>query len=298
MSKHGETERQIISKFEKQREFTFNGLKYKILDIGKPKPSKGECKTDVYILAKELSTDINIELKISIKQNDADFLENKISLERALEILGSDAQKIIYKSIISVEESFKDDFLIYFKKFKRTEDKCIKIGWKFEFINKSGGQRSGKMILNDSQKIDIYSGSNLKRDKKDSLVNNVVKTNSGVANYILEVENTKEDLNYYLDKLIPIEEFAVKQDVYFACKAINYRVKPDKWDGNRPLSVYVKWTLEDSKMKSELIMDNPLGIKANVIGGNIRDILKKLNISSENFEDLSPYLSKDINVCL
>ena len=154
------------------------------------------------------------------------------------------------------------------------------------------------MILNDSQKIDIYSGSNLKRDKKDSLVNNVVKTNSGVANYILEVENTKEDLNYYLDKLIPIEEFAVKQDVYFACKAINYRVKPDKWDGNRPLSVYVKWTLEDSKMKSELIMDNPLGIKANVIGGNIRDILKKLNISSENFEDLSPYLSKDINVCL
>ena len=113
MSKHGETERQIISKFEKQREFTFNGLKYKILDIGKPKPSKGECKTDVYILAKELSTDINIELKISIKQNDADFLENKISLERALEILGSDAQKIIYKSIISVEESFKDDFLIY-----------------------------------------------------------------------------------------------------------------------------------------------------------------------------------------
>ncbi|MCD8412169.1 hypothetical protein [Tenacibaculum finnmarkense] len=296
MSKHGETERKIISKFEEQSEFTFKNIIYEILEIGKPKPSKGECKTDVYILAKNKLTNTNKEFKISIKQSDADFLENKISLERALEILGCDAQNIIQKSIISVRQSFEDDYLVYFNKFKRTEAKCFKIGWKFEFINKSGGERSGEMKLTDSQKIDVYSGSNLNINKKNSLVNHNIRENSGIANYILEVENTTENLNYYLDKLIPIEQFAVKQDIYFACKAINYRAIPDKWDGNRPLSVYVKWTLNGSEIKAELIMNNPLAIKANEIGENIREILKELNIKTDNFDELKTYLSKDINI--
>ncbi|MCD8401489.1 hypothetical protein [Tenacibaculum finnmarkense] len=296
MSKHGETERKIISKFEEQSEFTFKNIIYEILEIGKPKPSKGECKTDVYILTKNKSTTTNKEFKISIKQCDADFLENKISLERALEILGCDAQNIIQKSIISVRQSFEDDYLVYFDKYKRTESKCFKIGWKFEFINKSGGERSGEMKLTDSQKIDVYSGSNLNINKKNSLVNHNIRENSGIANYILEVENTTENLNYYLDKLIPIEQFAVKQDIYFACKAINYRAIPDKWDGNRPLSVYVKWTLNGSEIKAELIMNNPLAIKANEIGENIREILKELNIKTDNFDELKTYLSKDINI--
>jgi len=296
MSKHGETERQIISKFKSESVFTFENTCFKILEIGKPKPSKGECKTDVYILAKNISTNVKREFKISIKQSDADFLENKISLERAIEILGADAQKIIYNSILSVEKSFNDDFLVYFDKFKRTEGKCIKIGWKFEFINKSGGERSGLMLLDDSQKIDIYSGSNLNQSKKDSLVNGVVIKNSGVANYILEVENTTENLKYFLDKLLPIEEFAVKQDIYFACKAVNYRATFNKWDGNRSLSVYVQWTLEGEEIKAELIMNNPLEVKANIIGENIQGILNGLSIDSDNFEELKKYLSKEVNV--
>jgi len=76
MSKHGETERQIISKFKSESVFTFENTCFKILEIGKPKPSKGECKTDVYILAKNISTNVNREFKISIKQSDADFLDH------------------------------------------------------------------------------------------------------------------------------------------------------------------------------------------------------------------------------
>lgn len=298
MSKHGETERQIISKFKEEGKFSFEDIEYKVVEIGKPKPSKGECKTDVYILGEDISTNVRKEFKISIKQNDADFLENKISLERALEILGCNAKDIIYKSIISQKKSFDNDFLVYFDKFKRTESKCIKIGWKFEFINKSGGERSGLMLLTDSQKIDIYAGSNLNKNKKDSLVNNNVVENSGVANYILEVENTKEDLNFYVDKLVEIEKFAINQDIYFACKAINYRAKPnpDKWDGNRPLSVFVNWTLENNIISAKIIMDNPLEIKANEIGENIRKILKTIGVNRDNFEDLKKYLSGKINI--
>lgn len=139
MSKHGETERSIINLFKSTRAFNFEEDQYRIINIGKPRPNKGECKTDIYILTRNLTKGLTKEFKISIKQNDADFLENKMSFERATEIFGNHAKDIIVKSIKSVEKSFFDDYLIYFRKFKRTEEKCIKIGWKFELLNKFGG---------------------------------------------------------------------------------------------------------------------------------------------------------------
>jgi hypothetical protein len=296
MSNHGETERFIISLFVDEKEFYFEKVKYKIDIIGKPKPSKGECKTDVYILARNTLTNEKREFKISIKQTDADFLENKISLARAKEILGSDAQKVIIKSVLSVKKSFEEEYLVYFDKHKRTESNCIKIGWRFEFINKPGGERSGLMVLSESQKIDLYSGSNLSELKKDSMVQQSVIKNSGVANFILEVDSTSEDLNYYIDRLEPIKNFAIKQEIYFACKAVNYRAAPDKWDGPRPLSVYVQWSLNDGKISAELVMNNPLGVKANEIGLKIQQILKELSISVNNFKDLEKHLSDEINV--
>lgn len=294
MSKHGGTERFIINLFESEGKFTFEDKNYNIITIGKPRPKKGECKTDVYILASDLNTNLTREIKISIKQNDADFLENKISLERATEIFGDETKEILIKSIKSVEKSFFDDFLVYFKKYKRTEEKCIKIGWKFELINKHGGERSGEIKLTNSQKIDVYSGSNLNSDKKDAIVSGNKINDSGIANYILEVSDTEHSLDYYLKNIISIEDFAVKQQIYFACKAINYRSQHDKWDGNRPLSVYINWCLVDGVLKAEFVMDKPLEKKADEVGKNIRNILNTLKIKSNNFDDLKNYLHETI----
>ena len=70
--------------------FYFEGKEYKVSLCGKPRPSQGECKTDVYI--KGIASDGEVrELKISVKQKNADFLENKMSVDRAYEILGKDA---------------------------------------------------------------------------------------------------------------------------------------------------------------------------------------------------------------
>ena len=294
MSKHGATERYIVGLFEEAKDFSYENEKFKIIKIGKPRPKKGECKTDVYILAENKINGKNREFKISIKQSDADFLENKMSIERAVEIFGPGAKEILIESITSVEDSFLEDFLVYFSKHIRTEEKCIKIGWKFEFINKEGGQRSGKIELNREQKINVYSGSNLNPEKKNSKVNGEEIKNSGVANYILEVDGASHDLDYYLNNMLPIEEFAAEQDIYFACKAINYRAQPNKWDGNRPLSVYIDWRLQDGKLKAEFVMDNPLEKKADEIGLNIRNILKELKIDSSNFNNLKDYLDTGI----
>jgi hypothetical protein len=293
MSKHGETERFIIGLFKESKEFVFQGEKVKILKLGKPRPAKGECKTDVYILVVNENLEEK-EIKISIKQSDADFLENKMTIERAKEIFGTQAKDILVESIKSVEDTFLEDYLVYFKKHIKTEEKCIKIGWKFEFINKPGVNRSGKIELTREQKIDIYSGSNLNVEKKNSKVNGEVINNSGVANYILEVCGSTRDLNHYVQNMWDIEDYASKQDVFFACKAINYRAQKNKWDGNRPLSVYIDWRLEKEKLKANFVMDNPLEIKANIIGFNIQKILKELNIKSENFHEIKKYLDDKI----
>lgn len=293
MSKHGETEKFIEKLFKEKGEFVFGGEKLNIVKIGKPRPAKGECKTDLYILATNEKSEEK-EIKISIKQSDADFLENKMSIERAKEIFGVQAKEIIIDCIESEKESFKKDFLIYFEKHIRTEAKCIKIGWKFELINKSGGNRSGKVNLSREQKIDVYSGSNLSSEKKDCKVSGVLITNSGIANYILVVNDNNNDLDYYLDNLKPIDQYADCQEIFFACKAINYRAEKNKWDGNRPLSVYIDWKLEEGKIKAQFVMNRPLEVKANVIGNNIIGILKILNIKYENFNDLKQYLDTDI----
>ncbi|WP_447635335.1 hypothetical protein [Flavobacterium microcysteis] len=294
MSNHGNTERHIVELFNKCAFFEFEGDKYEIKVVGKPRPSKGECKTDVYILAQEILTKKNKEIKISIKQNDADFLENKMSYSRAIEIFGNEAKDILIKSIKSVERSFLDDNLVYFHKHKRTEAKCIKIGWKFELINKYGGERSGALLMSNDQKIDVYSGANLNESKKNAKVGNTQIPDSGIANYILEVDTITHDINYYVKKLIPIEEYAVKQDLFFACKALNYRAVPNKWDGDRPLSVFIEWTLEDKLVKAKFNFDRPLEIKGNEVGLNIRRILRELKIDCNNFGQLANHLDKSI----
>lgn len=289
MSTFGKTERYISNLFHEKSSFNFQGTNYNVLKSGKPNPSKGECKTDIYVLAIS-EKNIEKEFKISFKQGNADFLENKIKLERANEILGSNAQEVIEKATNSIKEKFEDDYLIYFQKYGRTAAKCLKMGWKFEFVNKTSGLKSGLMPLDNRQKIDIYAGTNLPKNKKNSRVNGEIIENSGIANYILTTSEYNKSLQYYIDNIIRIEEYAIEQDIYFACKALNYRVAENKQDGDRPLAVYVDWNIRDEKITADLVYEQPLSIKGNTIGDNISRILNYFKISKNNFDDLKNHI--------
>ena len=95
------------------------------------------------------------------------------------------------------------------------------------------------MLLTDEQVVDVYAGSNLSPDKKNASVCGQIIRDSGVANYILMDENVHSAQDV-IDKMIPIREYVMMHpDIYFACKALNYRTFAEKWDGNRPLSVQV-----------------------------------------------------------
>ena len=297
MRNFGKTEHDITHLFSNGMNFYYDDHHYHVVLCGKPKPPKGECKTDTYIKAIDENQTAR-EFKITIKQSNAEFLENKMGLERAKEIFGENAQTIIKESLYRIAKNFTDDFLIHVQKGHHTDAKSIRLGWKFELLRKDGGRRAGKIKLTPEQKLNIIAGTALSRDKKDSKVNGVKIINSGVANMYLEVSPGKNDLDTVLSKMIPVEEFIkdYSDDVYFSCKALNYRVEEGKWDGDRPLSVYVDWSIKDNKLSGNLVMDHPLEHCGNEIGENVKRLLKQLKIDASNFESIRNHVTQETKV--
>lgn len=293
-----ETERYFLSLLKQGGTFFFKGEEYKIKISDKPQPSngKGESKTDLYMLATSLKSKMNLEFKVSIKQSNADFLENKVSAIRAKEIFGSSYERIIKTAIQKIKKEFTNDFLIYFNKYGKTEANTIKIGWKFELLNKKSGEKSAKISLTDEQKIDVYAGTNLVKEKINAKVNGEVIPNSGIANYICfaDINNLYNDIQDFVDNLLPIDYYAKQKDIYFACKALNYRAKKDKWDGNRPLAVWVQWRIENDLLVAKIQFNKPLSKHGNEIGNRIREILNELDITSKNFSKLKNHLTDNI----
>lgn len=289
------TEKKITNLFKKGETVNFKGQNYTIIESGKPSSAGGECKTDTYIMLQNERSE-TIEIKLSIKQENADFLENKISLERAKQILGPGAQQIIQQSIFGVKSEFENDNLVLFDKKGSTQAKSIKIGWKFEILKRKSGRKSGILQLSKEQLIDVYAGTNTSDDKKNAMINGKQIRNSGVANYIVEINSnrgyTKQDV---LNNMVQIDHFVNDKTLFFACKAINYRASKDKWDSNRPLAVAVIWRQMPNAIGARISFENPLGLKANSIGQNIRRILKMNNINKNNFNDLEAKLSSGIN---
>lgn len=283
MGDFGAAERRILAYMEKGTKFLFKGKEYVVEMSGKPTCYKGEPKTDIYILAD--SFDGKEEIKISYKKENADFIENKMSDERAAQLFGVDWANVIEHSTKSIEDRFKERMLIYKNKHGKTEKGAITLGWKYELLNKLSGDLSGKMELSEEQVIDVYAGSNLSEDKKNAMVNGEVVENSGVANYILmdESVNSAQDV---IDKMIPIRDYVMMHpDIYFACKALNYRSFKDKWDGNRPLSVQVEWSVENNRLVPKLVYDKPLIVRGNVVAERLKQYMQNLNI--KNTDDIN-----------
>lgn len=278
MGDFGDAERRILALMSVGTGFVFEDKEYKVILSGKPTCQKGEPKTDIYILAESVSD--KAEIKISYKKENADFIENKMGSERAEQLFGDVWSDVIERSTTAIRDRFEERMLIYKNKLGRVEKGSITIGWKFELLNKSGGDLSGKMLLTDEQVVDVYAGSNLSDDKRNATVNGSVIENSGIANYIL-IDESVNSAQEVIDKMIPIKDYVMMHpEIYFACKALNYRTFAKKWDGNRPLSVQVEWAEIDNKLVPRIVYDKPLMVGGNEVAGRLIDYMKKLNIET------------------
>ncbi len=274
----GEAERYIHSLFKINHEVNIGNKTYKIIESGKPTTPQGEPKTDIYLLINDGSKDV--ELKISVKKDNADFLENKTSAERAFQIFGSDWMNIIINSTLQIERNFLSKPLIYKTSQGKTEAGAITLGWKFELLNKMSGQLSEQIPLTKDQLIDIYAGTNLPPEKKNAYVNGRIISDSGIANTILFGDLTKfTNAESVLSSLQLIENYVNSHsNIYFACKALNYRTFKSKYDGDRPLSVFVDWSVINSKLHPTLIFDKPLLTKGNEVANKLMHALYQLGI--------------------
>ncbi|MGX8850588.1 hypothetical protein [Amedibacillus sp. YH-ame10] len=285
MVKFGDAERNIVNFFQLGTCFVINSITYSVVNVGKPTCKKGEPKTDIYVLARS-SAGVEIEIKISFKKENADFIENKTNAERAAALLGTTWSQIIQAATTSIKPTFENKKLIYRVKSGRTEEGSITLGWKYELLNKPGGDLSGLVKLTRDQIIDVYAGTHLPNDKRNAMVNGTVIQDSGIANYIL-INDSVTTVQDVINNLYSIDEYVDKYPtVYFACKALNYRTYHDKYDGDRPLSVYVDWAVESGKLKPTLVFDNPLNIKGNQVAEKLKESLKILEIrTTQNIKD-------------
>lgn len=278
----GDAERHILSLFNVGATFTYKDTDFSVIKSGKPTCSKGEPKTDIYIAAKDFKNNI-AEFKISFKKQNADFLENKTNAERAEQLLGANWDSIISNATTALRDEFLSRMLIYKEKLGRTDKGAITLGWKFELLNVESGQLSGNMQLTRDQIIDVYAGTNLTGDKRDAIVNGEQIPFSGVANYILFENTSVSTTQGAIDSLISIESYVDSHpDVYFACKALNYRTFRQKYDGNRPLAVYVDWSANDGKLQYEIKFDTPLKQGGNYAFAHLKDAMDKLGVKTTN----------------
>lgn len=283
MINFGDAERKIVSLLQNGQTFVFEGECYTVAKVGKPTCKKGEPKTDVYVLAKSEKNEK--EFKISFKKDNADFIENKTSAERAEALFGDEWQNIIINATTTISDSFINKPLIYKVKSGKTDAGAITLGWKYEILNKTGGELSGVVSLTNDQIIDIYAGTHLPTDKKHSMVNGEVIIDCGIANYILMNSNISTS-QQVIDNLQTIESYVEDYPtVYFACKALNYRTFLNKYDGDRPLSVYVEWDVINDKLNPNLVFNNPLKMKGNEVANRLKNSLAALNI--RNTDDIS-----------
>lgn len=283
MSTFSVAEQDVKNFFNINDEVLFKGKKFTISKAGKPTCPSGEPKTDIYLLL--INKNQTLEIKISYKKDNADFLENKIKSERAEQLFGKNWESIIHSSTMRIEDKFLSKKLIYKIQKGRTSKGSITLGWKFELVNKPNGELSGELILDKSQLLDIYAGNNLSIDKRNAIVNGEVISNSGVANYILQ-GNTFLSAQEILDKMEEIDDFVnTSPKIYFACKALNYRTFENKFDGDRPLAVQIEWKIIEDKLSPNFIFNRPLSFNGNIVAENLKNCLSHLNI--RNTDDIN-----------
>lgn len=292
----GTEERRIRELFTVGESLKHKNEEHEILIADKPScVGGGEPKTDIFIRLKS-TQGIETDLKISFKMRSADFLENKISADRARDILGENWNQIIKDLALNLKAEFHSKKLIFKERYRRTKRGSFTLGWKFEFVNAdSGGTLSCRVPLSESQVLDVYAGSNLRDIKKNAQVDGDSVLNSGVANYILIESSSILTAQDVLNQMVSVDEYAKQNSVIFcAFKAQNYRSIEDKVDGNRPLAVYVNWEAKQGQLFSTISWEEPLETRSDTIRDQLLDALASLGVS--NTDELTDHIIGNVNV--
>lgn len=293
---YGILEQHIIDTFRNDRLFTYRGKLCEVIEAGKPRPQGGgECKTDVFVKAVMHDTREEFELKISVKNTNKEFMGNKLRKEDVEAYLGPGWEDIVIEATTSIRNLLENRVLVYASGHHPTKPNSVTLGWKLEIADKKRAL-SAPIPLNDRQIRDfVYKGTNLTKDKQDSVVNGRIIPKSGIADYLIvtSVENIKKS-NDVIEQMRLIDEAEIG-NTYFIFTANNYRTDVKTADGPRYLAVRIEWEVNNGKMVPIFHYDNPLQYNGeNDMAPFVRRALKYLG--KENACELIPGRDIDENL--
>lgn len=70
--------------------------------------------------------------------------------------------------------------------------------------------------------------------------------------------------------------------LYFVCKILNLRNFNKKYDGNKPLTVYIDWFVRERKLKYNLNFDTPLNQGSNYAFARLKSTLDTIGVETTN----------------
>jgi len=257
---YGKLEEHIINTFQNERIFAYQGKLYELLVAGKPRPQGGgECKTDVYVAAKQQHTDRILEWKISVKSEESqEFQGNKLTSDDAEAYFGEDWENIVIEATTSLQGAFENRVLLYASGKYPVKPNSITVGWKLEIASKPRAL-SVQVPLTDREIRDyVYKGLNQSIWKQNSYVNGHIIEGSGVADYLLvsKIENISSVEDVF-EQMVYIDD-AWLEDTYLIFTANNYRTDVDKADGPRALAVRIEWQCQNNKLVPFFYYNHPL----------------------------------------
>ena len=280
-------EQHVISLFPIGKKIKYNNSDYVVVKCDKPRPQgSGECKTDVYIQITSQVDESKEEIKISCKLPSNEFQENKINATRAEELFGENWCNIISKSTNAIADRFKQLDVIYPNGYGRTKEGLLTIGWKLEIASKERTLSAPLLLTNDEIRDSIYRGVNQLLAKKNSMVNEEIINDSGIANHML-VTDISSLVSYQdvLLNMVEISKYSIGKH-YLIFTGFSYRIKKYKDDGNRPLAVQViyKADTQNDCLTHTINFSNPLD--ANYSGRPMVDKAKiELNKLSQTYRN-------------
>ena len=247
---YSKTESAVLSVFPPGEKFVYQGRELTVMRSGKPVVQRGggEGKTDVYVGAVDSSGD-PYELKISIKQSNAEFLENKMGPPRLQAIFGDNYLERLEPSLrkfADVVENNVDNPIT---------EKGMCIGYRVDFMSSKKRKLASEIDLSPEEKQDILSGATLPEVKRNSVVSGDVVSGSGVADYMFfgdanEFPSRFSSAQEVVDSLVPIGDYARSDEckVYITGSAVNIR-PGGKFEKGRPLALVWDYSSDPPRIK-------------------------------------------------